>query len=319
MSKKSRDRSIGFQFENAINSAFGKAGKGGADKHSMRKNNQDTTSTVFSYKERSSLLKTGYQLGNYLKENYPDVKNISDIEPNMVQGFLNHKANTNNSNSLTTIKSSLNKLDKVSTRRYKSKENSFMIDVQKPKTTCPNNIRLNVNVEASDKEKILAAMENSRSKANDLIRLASDQMLRVEAITNMRVQDFDFENKLIRIVDDKGGRDNIVPMRNPELCKKICGVLSPNERITKLRPDSINRQFKRLAKKAGITKFEDAKTGMHAWRKSTACAIARHYKDIGYNREDILSKISKELGHGTSRRDVLKKYLDPATIEYISK
>lgn len=319
MSKKSRDRSIGFQFENAINSCFGKNGKGGADKHSMRKNKQDTTSTVFSYKERSSLLKTGYQLGNYLKENYNDVKNISDITPQMVQGFLNHKANTNNSNSLTTIKSNLNKLDKVSTRRYKSKENSFMSDVKKPKTTCPNNIRLNVNVDTSDKEKILAAMENSRSKANDLIRLASDQMFRVEAITNMRVKDFDFENKLIRIVDDKGGRDNIVPMRNPELCKKICGVLAPNERITKLRPDSINRQFKRLAKKAGITKFEDAKTGMHAWRKSTACAIARHYKDIGYNREDILSKISKELGHGTSRRDVLKKYLDPATIEYISK
>lgn len=319
MSKKSKNRNIGFQFENAINSAFGKAGKGGSDKHSMRKNKQDTTSTVFSYKERSSLLKTGYQLGNYLKDNYPDVKNISDITPQMVQGFLNHKANTNNSNSLTTIKSSLNKLDKLSTKRYKSKENSFMDNVKKPKTDMPNNIRLNVSADASDKEKIFKAMEGSRSKANDLIRLASEQMFRVEAISNMRVKDFDFKNKLIRVVDDKGGRDNIVPMRNPELCKKICGVLAPNERITKLKPCSINKQFKRLAKKAGITKFEYAKTGMHAWRKGTACELARELKDIGYDREEILSIISKELGHGVSRRDVLKKYLDPETIDYISK
>lgn len=319
MSKKSKNRNIGFQFENAINSAFGKDGRGGSDKHSMRKNKQDTTSTVFSYKERSSLLKTGYQLSNYLKDNYPDIKNISDITPQMVQGFLNHKANTNNSNSLTTIKSSLNKLDKLSTKRYKSKENSFMDNVKKPKTDMPNNIRLNVSADASDKEKIFKAMENSRSKANDLIRLASSQMFRVEMLSNMRVKDFDFENEKIFIVDDKGGRDNCVPMRDVELCKKICGVLAKNERITKLKPCSINRQFKRLCKKAGITKFDDARTGMHALRKGTACQLAREYKDMGFDREEILSMISEELGHGVTRRDVLKKYLDEETIEYISK
>lgn len=320
MSKKNNNRSIGYQFENAINSAFGKDGKGGADKHSMRKNKQDTTSTVFSYKERSSLLKTGYQLSNFLKENYPEVSSIAEIEPHMVQGFMNMKANTNNENSLGTIKSTLNKLDKVATRRYKSKESSFMDNVKKPKTTCPNDIRKNINTTASDWEKISAAMQGSRSKANDLIRLAKEQMFRAESLTNFRVSDFDFKYKIIKVVDDKGGRDRYVPMRNPELCKSICGVLGPDERITKLKPDSINKQFRRLTEKAGISeKYKDAKTGIHSLRKGTACEIAKRYKDSGYDREEILSKISQELGHGTSRRDVLKKYLDPETIEYISK
>lgn len=320
MSKKNNNRSIGYQFENAINSAFGKDGKGGADKHSMRKNKQDTTSTVFSYKERSSLLKTGYQLSNFLKENYPEVSSIAEIEPHMVQGFMNMKANTNNDNSLDTIKSTLNKLDKVSTRRYKSKESSFMNNVKKPKTTCPNDIRKNVNTTASDWEKISAAMEGSRSKANDLIRLAKEQMFRVESLTNFKVSDFDFKHGLIAVVDDKGGRNRYVPMRNPELCRKICGVLGPDEWITKLKPGSINKQFTRLTEKAGISeKYKDAKTGIHSLRKGTSCEIARGYKDLGYDREEILSKISQELGHGTSRRDVLKKYLDKDTIEYISK
>lgn len=317
---KKKNRTIGFQLENAINSAFGKEGKGGADKHSMRKNGQDTTSTVFSYKERAALLKIGYQLGNYLKDNYPKVEQVADIAPPMIQSFLNHKANSNNSNSLVTIKSSLSKLDKVSSKRFESKTASFMVDVKKPKTECVNNIRKNVNTTKNDWEKIEQAMEGSRSKANILIRLAKEYGMRVEALTNMRVSDFDFANRIVHIVDDKGGRDRTISMTNVDICRGVCGTLGANERITKLRPSSVNKQFGRLTEKAGINaKYKDAKTGIHSLRKQAACDLACDLRAKGMDREDILSTVSKWLGHGTSRRDVLKKYLNGETIDYISK
>lgn len=311
-------RSIGYQFENAVNSRFGKDGEGGFDKHSMRAAGIDTTDKVFSYKERDSLIKVGYQFGKYLKENYPEIKNVSDIRAEHAQGFLNSKANTNNKNSLTTIKSTLNKLDKVSSARYGSKTESFTSGIKSPQTVCKNNIRNNVSVTKEDWGKIEKAMEGSNSKANDLIRLAREYGLRVESLSNLRVKDFDFKNKIIRIVDDKGKRDRVLKMTDVDICKKVVGVKSNNEKITNLKPGSINRQFGRLAEKAGITKFKDAKTGIHALRKGRACELARELKEKGYDRESILSEVSKFLGHGTSRRDVLKKYLDSETIEYIS-
>ena len=311
-------RSIGYQFENAINSQFGKNGEGGFDKHSMRANKIDTTDKVFSYKEREALIKVGYQFGKYLKENYPEVKKISDIRSEHTQGFLNSKANTNNKNSLGTVKSNLNKLDKVSSVRYGSKTESFMNEIKTPETVCKNNIRGNVSASKEEWAKIEKEMQGSSSKANDLIRLAKEYGLRVESLTNLRACDFDFKNKTIKIVNDKGKRDRVLKMTNVEICKKVVGVKTGNDKITKMRPSSINRQFGRMAQKAGITKFKDAKTGIHALRKSRACELARELKDKGFDREKILSEVSRFLGHGTTRRDVLKKYLDEDTIEYIS-
>ena len=312
-------RSLGYQFENAINSRFGKNGKGGFDKHSMRKNKIDTTDKVFSYKERESLIKLGYQIDKFMKKNYPEVKNVNEITAEHMQSFLNSKANTNNKNSLITIKSTLNKLDKISSKRYKTKSGYFMNGVKTPKTACRNNIRQNITATPHDWSKIEEEMKSSRSKANDLIRLGYNLGLRVESLSNMRACDFDFKNGLVHVVDDKGNRDRTLKMTDVELCKKLVGVKSGKDRITKMQPDSINKQFKRLSEKAGITKFKEAKTGIHSLRKGRACIYAIELKDSGMDREAVLGEVSRFLGHRTSRRDVLSKYLDQETIDYISK
>lgn len=312
-------RSLGYQFENAINSRFGKNGKGGFDKHSMRKNKVDTTDKVFSYKERESLIKLGYQIDKFMKKNYPGIKNVNEITAEHMQSFLNVKANTNNKNSLISIKSNLNKLDKVSSKRYKTKSGYFMCGVTTPKTTCKNNIRQNVSATPKDWSRIEKEMESSRSKANNLIRLGYNLGLRVESLSNMRACDFDFKNELVHIVDDKGKRDRTLKMTDAELCKKVVGVRTGKEKITNMKPDSINRQFKRLCEKSGITKFKNARTGIHALRKGRACIYARELKDAGMGREAVLGEVSRFLGHRTSRRDVLTKYLDEETIDYISK
>lgn len=285
----------------------------------MRKNKIDTTDKVFSYKERESLIKLGYQIDKFMKKNYPEVKNVNEITAEHMQSFLNSKANTNNKNSLITIKSTLNKLDKISSKRYKTKSGYFMNGVKTPKTTCKNNIRQNVSATPKDWSKIEKEMKSSRSKANNLIRLGYNLALRVESLSNMRACDFDFKNGLVHIVDDKGNRDRTLKMTDVELCKKIVGVRSGKDRITNMKPDSINRQFKRLCEKAGITKFKNARTGIHALRKGRACIYAKELKDSGMDREGVLGEVSRFLGHRTSRRDVLGKYLEQETIDYISK
>ncbi|EJT6535606.1 tyrosine-type recombinase/integrase [Clostridium perfringens] len=312
-------RSLGYQFQNAVDSRFGKNGKGGFDKHSMRRNKIDTTDKVFSYKERESLIKLGYQIDKFMRKNYPEIENVSEITAEHMQSFLNSKANTNNKNSLISIKSTLNKLDKVSSKRYKTKSGYFMNGVKTPKTTCRNNIRQNVSATPKDWSRIEKEMESSRSKANNLIRLGYNLALRVESLSNMRACDFDFKNGLVHIVDDKGNRDRTLKMTDVELCKKIVGVRSGKDRITNMKPDSINRQFKRLCEKAGITKFKNARTGIHALRKGRACIYAKELKDSGMDREGVLGEVSRFLGHRISRRDVLRKYLDKETIDYISK
>lgn len=285
----------------------------------MRKNKVDTTDKVFSYKERESLIKLGYQIDKFMKKNYPEVKNVNEITAEHMQSFLNLKANTNNKNSLITIKSTLNKLDKISSKRYKTKDGFFMNGVKTPKTACKNNIRQNVSATPHDWSKIEKEMKSSRSKANDLIRLGYDLGLRVESLSNMRACDFDFKNGLVHIVDDKGNRDRTLKMTDVELCRKIVGVRSGKDRITKMKADSINRQFKRLCERAGIAKFKEAKTGIHALRKGRACIYAKELRDSGMDREAVLGEVSRFLGHRTSRRDVLSKYLDQETIDYISK
>ncbi|MDK0761188.1 tyrosine-type recombinase/integrase [Clostridium perfringens] len=312
-------RSLGYQFQNAVDSRFGKNGKGGFDKHSMRRNKIDTTDKVFSYKERESLIKLGYQIDKFMRKNYPEIKNVNEITAEHMQSFLNSKANTNNKNSLISIKSTLNKLDKVSSRRYKTKSGYFMCGVTTPKTTCKNNIRQNVSATPKDWSRIEKEMESSRSKANNLIRLGYNLGLRVESLSNLRASDFDFKNGLVHVVDDKGKRDRTLKMTDVELCKKIVGVRSGKDKITNMKPDSINRHFKRLCDRAGITKFKEARTGIHALRKGRACIYARELKDAGKGREAILGEVSRFLGHRTSRRDVLTKYLDQETINYISK
>ena len=80
-------RNLKYQFLQAINNSF----KESMDKHADKANGIKNTDKIYSYSSRSNLVDLSANFANYMREVYPEVHKVSDIQAEHIQCFLNLK------------------------------------------------------------------------------------------------------------------------------------------------------------------------------------------------------------------------------------
>lgn len=300
-------RNLKYQFKNAIDVNF----KENMDKHSIKHIEGIGNGKIFSYSDRKNLIDFSANLSNYLKINYPEIKMINDIKTEHIQAFFNEKSEKCSYFTMKQYKAKLNKLEVLVNKTYNIKVNlssGYILPIADKNTS---KIR-NIDMKKEEYEKLLIAIQNSKSPAKTGIQLSAKFGLRVCEIVKLQGRDLDIRNGILKIVDSKGGRDRNIDLTEEEIefCKKVKSCVGENERIVPLRQDSVNKFLSRKLGECGLKeKFASAKTGIHSIRKMAAQNYYNRCREAGYSIEESLSLTSLYLGHGKNRAELMKEYI----------
>lgn len=296
--------SLQHQFERAINQSFSPGHSKRCDRNNVFGNSE---SKVYSYNHRKSLISQSYDFCKYIKYNYIEVKRIRDIEPRMVQSYIDDKVNNGCGNA--TVKQYISRLNKLSILCSNMTKSSIKLTegVKMPKMH-NDKLRNKVMLEADYKRII-----NTTSKSPSLIgvKLSYEFGLRVSEIPKLRITDC--HASYISIVDSKGGRSREIPILTKsqrEAIKEFKSYSQNHNQINLgIKADSINRWLNRRMKEIGITTYTDSKTSIHALRKAYAERIVQHIaKENKCSKEEAWRKVSTYLGHGENRKELFKIY-----------
>ena len=135
--------------------------------------------------------------------------------------------------------------------------------------------------------KILTQIQNVKYKL--MLGLMYSSGLRISEIINVKIEDFDFENNLLRVQQGKGRKD-----RNTVLSEKVADILQryvknkkvgkyvfENNRKGKLTKRSVQKAFSDALKKSRIKKIASC----HSLRHSFATHLLENGTDIRYIQE----------------------------------
>jgi integrase len=298
-------RNLNYQFLNAINNNF----KEGMNKHSLKAEGTKDGVKIFSYSDRKNLIDVASNFSKYMKENHKEVKQIRDISPQHVQGFLNFKSKECSGATLEQYKSKFNKLERLSNATYKGSKVDFtrglVLPMGKERTR-------SIEMNREHYSKLLKNIEGSRSKAVPAIQLAGRFGLRVSETVNLKGKDIQLEKGVLHIHESKGGRSRDILITKPEdkaFLQNLRDRVSDNERVIPLKEDSVNKFLQRELSELGITEYKEKGTGIHALRKMYAQDRYNELRGQGYEIKEALDEVSILLGHGRDRDELMQRYV----------
>ena len=303
MSKKPN---LGYQFTSAINDSF----KPGMDKHSI-KAAEGSSDKIYSYAARDDMISFSKQFAHYVKENFPEIKQVKQITVEHINSFLASREGITEK-TIRHDTSCFNKLQLVCSRKFGLDNLDWKTDRVVPKME-KERIR---DVVFSDKQ-IGMLKDYFTTKGDSYGKLAFDiatrTSCRVSEIIKLQARDFKPQpdgTGILSIIDSKGKRSRDIELTKADVVffKKVIGDKTGNERLVPLRANSINQYLHRACVKLGFDDICSAKVGIHSVRK---WSIRHYYQEqvplVGAKRAREMSM--ERLGHSANRTDLVKTYL----------
>lgn len=297
----------------AINSCFqgnkNMSGGFGASKHSDKRTNQKN-GKIYSYSSLHSRTDVACMFASFIKENYPEIKNASDLTPEVAEAFLLSKAAACTTETLDCYRSNLSALAENINRTYSSAHVSLKVDKV---------VGVNSNQETRCKpmeSSQISALKNSYkpgSTGYKAVTLAELAGLRASEIVRVKSKDIRIENRnkaIVFVHKGKGGRNREVTVRDPQSVAALRDLkesILDDQRIVEAKSGSIqksiNRHMKKIEGSSGRSlKDEFTMSGFHSIRK---CWAQKEYdrcrEEDGMTRQEALDYVSQQLGHGKER------------------
>lgn len=296
-------KNLKHQFIHAVEDNFNES----MDKHSMKNNGVRNDGKIFSYSDRKNLIDVSCNFANFMKENYKDIKQVKEIRAEHIQSFLNHKAEECSNATLKQYEAKFNKLEKIVNKTYNINVNykGYTLPLSKENTKIRDS-----SMSKDDFMKLEKAFNSSKSSAKIAIQLTARTGLRVSECTKLQGRDINLKDNVIHVEDGKGGRNRDVPIRAED--RNYFADLKANigdmERVCPVRSDSINKAIDRAMKGEGIrNKYAD--TSIHCIRKMYAQKEYDRFRSEGMEIRQALQEVSKLLGHGEDRMELMKEYV----------
>ena len=302
-------RNLKYQFYQAIEGSFER----GVDKHAVKRDIGLGTDRIYSDKDKRNLIDTSALFAKFLKEQFPDIKLVKKIKPRHIQSFIDKAAETCSEATVKQYMTRLTKLSKIVNARY-GIHTSFQCTL--PVTVKPGKIRT-VAMTRSDLAAICARGRESQSK--NAVLLTAECGLRVNSLVNLQVRDVDFEKMVLHVYKDKGGRSRDVKLNDTaiSLLDQFCDGKRPKQYLFTGKDgkghicgDTVNKFLRDNAKRCGITRYADSKTGVHCIRKMHAQELYKAAIESGMSHKQALWEVTLDLGHSSIRMEVLEAYLN---------
>lgn len=299
-----RKSKLFYQFYKAIAQATSL----GADKHSYKKSGSKKVK-IFSFEDRRNIIKCINQLCIYIEDSYPEVIKIKDISSEHVNEFFTYKAKYCSKSTMKNYRYCIRKMEKMVQQYLHLKvryidENfkvNYSVDYIRNLEMSPNDISI-----------ILNECRNSNSKARLGIELTVLFGLRVSEICKLKGKDINLEDMYIHVHEAKGKRSRnikIDTLEKLEVCIRIKEQIAMDERVCKLKEDSVNAVIRRMLVKNKIKRYTKAKTGVHAIRKSYAKRT--YMKSLNELDSELKAwdKTAETLGHNAGRKSLKNVYV----------
>jgi len=251
---------------------------------------------IYSYSSADSYRDVAKEAFRYIKENF-GVKDITKIQSEHIQSYLEHKIEENiKYSSFQKYASACEKLE-VALSRYTGKEYNF--DLKETRELAQQILQKTDAHRAYDNpQKVINAISDKTFKILATAQLESGA--RVHELNNLKLSQFK-ENGSIT-VQGKGGK-----IRDLELSEKTYNDLkaivlsSENQRLV-FSTDNYRNELKAACEKIGETY-----NGTHGLRWSYAQSTFAKLQQQGKTYEQALSIVSQKLGH--ERPDITEHYL----------
>ena len=275
------------------------------DKHSVKLSGQMDGTRIFSYSDRSNLVDLASGFAEYMKQVHPQVKEVRNITTDHVQGFLATKSSTASQATLDQYGSRFAKLERLVNDSYKSCRVDFHNVVVPTSSKCTGKVR-NQMLAASDYNTLLSSTTNLNLR-NALV-LSYCAGLRAAECSKLQAKDWNTDSGILTIVDSKGkrSREVKVPQQHIPAVNAVMG--SSTGRICDCQTESLQKAFRRQRAASGLA--DTYKNGaFHTARRAYATNLYKECRAQGMSVQNSLSTVSKSLGHGANRNDLMKQYI----------
>lgn len=289
----------------------------GESKRSYRASiGENKVDKIFSYSSYDSIKETSKSLARFIKNNFPEIKELKDINTQHICDFLKFKAQTCNDNSLTKIKMHIESLGIFAAKKYTSVDAEKWKINQLPEGSKPNDIR--IGNAFSDMQ--LRKLENyasapRRRNLSHGITLARVAGLRIDEIWSQKISDIhiaptdkgDFGYGYLVVTDAKHGRFRTVSLISSEDQKLLANIIgsSDGEKIITCSKTQLQRMLSTAKKECNLDVYGQS---WHAIRKSFAQNFYDFYRER-HTRKQTIDKTNEALGHGRRQESKLKTYV----------
>ena len=294
-------RNLKYQFLTAINNHFAE----GMDKHSIKLAGQMDGTRIFSYADRSNLVDLASGFSEYMKREHPNIKEIRQIKPDHIQSFLAVKSTTSSQATLTQYGSRFAKLERLVNDSYKSCNVDFHSVVVPPSSKCSGKVRGQM-LAASDYQTLLGSTTNSN--LHNALVLSYCCGLRAAECSKIKASDWCAASGTLTIVDSKGKRSREVKVPQQHIPAVNAVMSSSAGRICDCQTESLQKSFRRQLAACGLA--DTYKSGaFHMARRAYATNLYKECRNQGMSVQGSLSTVSRSLGHGANRNDLMKQYI----------
>ena len=276
------------------------------DKHSVKLSGQMDGTRIFSYSDRSNLVDLASAFSNYMKQAYPQIKEIRQVKPDHIQSFLATKSETVTQATLSQYGSRFNKLERLVNDSYKSCNVDFHSVVVPASTKGSSKVRTQM-LAASDYQTLLSSTTN-RNLRNALL-LSYTCGLRAAECSKLQAKDWNAESGVLSIIDSKGCRSRLVKP-SPQHVPAVDALMrSSAGRICDCQTESLQKAFRRQLEACGLTDTYGKSGAFHMARKAYATNLFTECRAQGMSVQNSLSAVSRSLGHGANRNELMKQYI----------
>ena len=275
------------------------------DKHSVKLSGQMDGTRIFSYADRSNLVDLASGFAEYMKQAHPQIKEVRNITTAHVQGFLATKSSTATQATLDQYGSRFAKLERLVNDSYKSCNVDFHSVVVPASSKCNGKVRTQM-LAPSDYQTLLSNTTNTN--LHNALVLSYCCGLRASECSKIKASDWHAASGTLKIVDSKGKRSREIKVPQQHLPAVNAVMSSSQGRICDCQTESLQKAFRRQLVTCGLA--DTYKVGaFHMTRKTYATQLFKDCRNQGMSVQSSLSAVSRSLGHGANRNDLMKQYI----------
>ena len=275
------------------------------DKHAIKHAGQMDGTRIFSFADRSNLVDLASSFAGYMKQTYPQVKEVRNVTADHVQAFMSAKCDTASQATLDQYASRFSKLERLVNDTYKSCNVDFHSVVVPSSSKGSGKVRTQM-LAPSDYHTLLSSTTNTN--LHNALVLSYCAGLRAAECSKIKASDWHAASGTLTIVDSKGkrSREVIVPQQHIPAVNSV--MSSAQGRICNCQTESLQKAFRRQL--AACDLADSYKSGaFHMARKAYATNLYKECRNQGMSVQSSLSAVSTSLGHGANRNDLMKQYI----------
>lgn len=305
-------RNLTSQLKYVVNSSFygdeltGRKGGFKSSKHSDKRNNTKN-GKIYSYNQKDNVESVAKEFGAFMKEYYPNVRNVSDLNEKYATEFIMYKSNTVGTSTLNYYRSSLNTISECCNNTFKSCDISLL--TQKIEGVSNEKVKT-----VSFTKEDLSVLKNSYTENSTgwkAISIMESTGLRVSEVASLKNSDIRINGNTAAVFVrcGKGGRQRIVEVSNKEYVDTLEYIKNNNnENLFTCKSNSIDQNIHRHIQSCDLSQNYNYNS-CHSIRKYFAQESFDTYRSQGYSIDESASMVVGNLGHSESRVELVKVYI----------